>query len=195
MKIEKQRWNYLWNEWIKPILVAAIFALFIRTFIIQPFKIPSGSMYPTLKPGDRIFVSKLAYGAKIPFTPMRVPGFTHPKSGDIVVFYSSVEKKKYLIKRFIAAGGDTVLIKDGKLFVNEKEINNAPFGRFFYHNMGEHGGEKVTVPEGNFYVLGDNSTNSQDSRYWGFVPEKNLVGRAVLIHWPVKRIRLLRDGD
>ncbi len=195
MKIEKQRWNYLWNEWIKPILVAAIFALFIRTFIIQPFKIPSGSMYPTLKPGDRIFVSKLTYGAKIPFTPMRVPGFTRPKSGDIVVFHSPVEKKKYLIKRFIAAGGDTVQINDGKLFVNEKEITNAPFGQFFYHNMGEHGGEKVKVPEGNFYVLGDNSANSQDSRYWGFVPEKNLVGRAVVIHWPVKRIRLLRDGD
>ncbi|MCK4851902.1 MAG: signal peptidase I [Candidatus Omnitrophica bacterium] len=197
MKYKGGRWNYWWEEWIKPILIAAVLAFFIRTFVIQPFKIPSGSMYPTLKPGDRIFVGKFIYGAKVPLMNYRLPGISRPKPGDIVVFLSPVEKKKYLVKRFIAGAGETLRIKDGRVFVDGKESAAGPMKHFFYYNRGEYGAENRTirVPEGCFYVLGDNSANSLDSRYWGFIPERNLVGKAVIIHWPIRRIRVLRNGD
>jgi len=196
-RIRSINWNYWWEEWIKPIIIAAILAFFIRTFIIQPFKIPSNSMDPTLKPGDRIFVSKFIYGAKIPFTDLRLPDVREPKAGDIVVFLSPVEKKKYLIKRYIAGGGDTVQIENGAVLVNGRKLDQSPMIRFYYYNRGKYGreGDVVRVPEGHFYVLGDNSENSMDSRYWGFVPYKNLVGRAFVMHWPIRRIRLLREGD
>jgi len=197
MKFDRKLWDYWWQEWIKPILIAAVLALFIRTFIVQPFKIPSNSMYPTLKPGDRIFVNKFLYGARVPFTDIRLPEVRSPELGDIVVFLSSVEKKKFLVKRFIAGEGETVRITDGKLFVNDRKVEEVPLRKFFYYNRGKYGAGHTTVrvPEGHFYVLGDNSANSMDSRYWGFVPDKNLVGPAFLIHWPIKRIQLIRNGD
>ncbi|MFH1847352.1 MAG: signal peptidase I [Candidatus Omnitrophota bacterium] len=197
MKIGKFSWDYWWEEWIKPILVAVVLALFIRTFIIQPFKIPSNSMYPTLKPGDRIFVNKFVYGAKIPFVNVRFPGIESPQRGDVVVFLSPIEKKKYLVKRFIAGEGDTVEIKDGEIYVNNEKVEDAPINRFLYYNRGDYGKDNVfiTVPEDSFFVLGDNSLNSMDSRYWGFVPARNLVGKAFLIHWPIKRIQLIRKGN
>ena len=168
MKIDKKTWNYLWIEWVKPIMVAAILAVIIRTFVVQPFKIPSNSMYPTLKPGDRIFVSKFIYGTHVPFTDIWVPEWKAPRIGDIVVFRSPVEKNKYLVKRFIAGEGETVQIKNGELFVNEESVIGTPFNRFFYYNRGDYGSKNggVTVPEGKFFVLGDNSENSMDSRYY-----------------------------
>ena len=198
-KITFKRWSwaYWWQEWIKPILIAAALAFFIRTFIVQPFKIPSNSMDSTFIPGDRIFVNKFIYGARVPFTDIRLPEIESPELGDIVVFLSPAEKKKYLVKRFIAGGGQSVRIKDGELFVDGKGIDSSPFKRFFYYNRGKYGAENETVrvPEGYFYVLGDNSANSLDSRYWGFVPDKNIVGKVFVIHWPIKRIRLIREGD
>lgn len=199
MKIQfnKNTWLYWWEEWIKPILIAAVLALFIRTFIVQPFKIPSNSMYPTLKPGDRIFVNKFLYGARIPLTSLRLPDVRQPRIGDIVVFTSPVERKKYLVKRFIAHGGQSVQITDGELFVDGKRVEEPPLRGIFYYNRGEYGeSEKVVnVPAGYFYVLGDNSANSMDSRYWGFVPDRNLVGKAFLIHWPIRRIRIIKEGE
>ncbi|MFH1665440.1 MAG: signal peptidase I [Candidatus Omnitrophota bacterium] len=197
MKFNRKTREYLWEEWVKPILVAAVLAMLIRTFVVQPFKIPTSSMYPTLKPADRIFVNKFIYGVKVPFTDIRLPRQRTPETGDIVVFTSPVEKKKYLVKRFIAGGDQTVRIEDGKLVIDGKTVGSVPFNRFYYYNRGEYGaeGEALHVPEGYFFVLGDNSKNSMDSRYWGFVPDKNLVGKAFLIHWPIKRIRLLREGD
>jgi len=187
-------WQYWWYEWLKPILIAAIFALFIRTFIVQPFKIPSNSMYPTLRPGDRIFVNKFIYGAKIPFTNIKFPDVRPPELGDIVVFTSPVEKKKYLVKRFIASGGQSIEIEDGIIYIDGKKIDSVPMKKFFYYNREEYGGENkvIHVPEGYFYVLGDNSANSMDSRYWGFAPDANLVGEAFIIHWPIKRIGLIK---
>ncbi len=197
MKFDKRSWEYWWQEWIKPILVAAILAFFIRTFVAQPFKIPSNSMYPTLKPGDRIFVNKFLYGARIPLTDIRLPKVRDPQPGDIVVFTSPVEKKKFLVKRFIADGGESVQIKDGGVYVDGKRLEGEPMKNFFYYSRGEYGQEDkpVEVPKGNFYVLGDNSPNSMDSRYWGFVPDRNLVGKAFIIHWPLNRIRLIKDGQ
>ena len=197
MKFDIRDWDYWWEEWIKPVLIAAVLAIFIRTFIIQPFKIPSSSMFPTLKPGDRIFVSKFVYGAKIPLMNKRIRKIRAPETGDIVVFLSPIEKKKFLIKRFIAHGGQTVELKDGMVFVDGEMVKSPSINRFFYYNRGDYGknNEVVKVPEGSFYVLGDNSANSMDSRYWGFVPDENLVGRAFVIHWPVRRIQLLKEGN
>ncbi len=197
MKFKKKTWDYLWQEWIKPILIAAALAFLIRTFVAQPFKIPSNSMYPTLQPGDRIFVNKFLYGARIPLTNIRLPKVRPPLWGDIVVFTSPAEKKKYLVKRFIAGGGQIVQITDGELFVDGVKADKNPIGRVFYYNRGEYDGRNraVRVPQGFFYVLGDNSANSFDSRYWGFVPNKNLVGKAFFIHWPIKRIQMIKAGD
>ena len=197
LNLDKNSWGYWWQEWVKPILIAAALAFFVRTFLVQPFKIPSNSMYPTLKPGDRIFVNKLLYGPKIPLTKIRLPDMREPKIGDIVVFLSPIEKKKFLVKRYIAGAGETVRIKDGDLFVDDKNVDSAPFRGIFYYNRGEYGedGKDVQVPEGHFYVLGDNSANSMDSRYWGFVPEEKLVGKAFMIHWPIPRIRIIKEGD
>ena len=194
---ENRKWDYWWDEWVKPILIAAVLAIFIRTFIVQPFKIPSSSMFPTLKPGDRIFVSKFIYGAKVPFINFKFPEITKPKIGDIVVFLSPVEKKKFLVKRYVAGPGDTLVIKDGNLFIDGEELVQTPINKFTYFNRGEYGRENVMikVPEGHFFVLGDNSANSLDSRYWGFVPDEKLVGKAFVIHWPIKRLRILKDGN
>lgn len=195
MRINLKTWNYWWYEWIKPILIAALLAMVIRTFIIQPFKIPSSSMVPTFVPGDRIFVNKFVYGAKLPFTHIRTTPLEAPSTGDIVVFISPIEKKKFLVKRFIASGGETVEIKDGEIFINGKLSESKILENFYYYNKGEHApeGRAIKVPEGSFYVLGDNSANSLDSRYWGFVPENNIVGKAFIIHWPPRRIRLLSE--
>ncbi|MBL7072512.1 MAG: signal peptidase I [Candidatus Omnitrophica bacterium] len=197
MKFPKKKIRYFWNEWIKPILVAAVLAFFIRTFIAQPFKIPSSSMRPTLIPGDRIFVNKFIYGGTVPLLDIKLPKVREPELGDIVVFLSPIEKKKYLVKRYIAGGGETVEISGGELFINGKEIKENPFGKFFYYGNGEYGEEdkKFKVPKGCFYALGDNSANSLDSRFWGFIPNKNLVGKAFLIHWPIKRIHLISKGE
>ena len=192
----KKGWTYWWAEWIKPLLIAAILALIIRTFIIQPFKIPSMSMSPTLEPGDRIFVSKFIYGARVPFTDFKFPAVREPETGDIVVFKSPIEKKKYLVKRFIASGGDTVEIIDTDIYVNGEKVDISPIDRFDYFNRGQWGteGRAIKVPKGMFYVLGDNSANSLDSRYWGFAPEKNLVGKVFVIYWPINRIKLMKNG-
>jgi signal peptidase I len=197
MSFSTRTWSYWWHEWIKPILIAAILAMFIRTFIVQPFKIPSSSMFPTLKPGDRIFVSKFLYGAQVPFTDISLPEVRSPQLGDIVVFLSPIEKKKYLVKRFIASGGQKLEIKKGNIFIDGVKVENSPMNRFFYYNRGEYGAEGavISIPEDHFYVLGDNSANSMDSRYWGFVPNKNMVGKAFVIHWPIRRMRLMGEGN
>ena len=188
-------WNYWRDEWIKPILYAVIIALFIRHFFIQPFKIPTSSMEPTLKPGDRIFVNKLSYGPRIPFTYYRLPAMEKPERGDIIVFRSPVEKNKFLVKRLVGTPGDTVEIKGQHLWINGKPAKDPLIlESIAYYNRGEYGkaGKTIKVPEGCYFFLGDNSINSVDSRYWGFVPEKYIAGKVFLIHWPPKRIRLMR---
>lgn len=172
-----------WRENIESLIWAAALALVIRTFIIAPFKIPSGSMIPTLIVGDRILVSKFIYH------------FRDPHHGDIVVFKFPGDKKRPFIKRLAAIGGDTVLISDGKLLVNGKPFEGDGFlATNHYYNQGEYGeqGEAIQVPEGSYFVLGDNSNSSHDSRFWGFVPRDLMIGRALCIFWPLDRIRVLK---
>jgi signal peptidase I len=182
------------REWVESIIVAFLLAMVIRTFLVQAFKIPTGSMRPTLLEGDRILVNKFIYGAKIPFTDYRMPGLRKPKRGEVIVFIYPKDRKRDFIKRLIAFEGERLRIKDGVIFINEKSLEDPVFNRVYYYNRGHYGEEdtEIVVPPGSYYVLGDNSVSSQDSRYWGFVPKNNLVGKAFLIYWPLNRTRIIK---
>ena len=183
------------REWAESIVIALLLALFIREFFVQAFKIPSGSMIPTLLVGDRLMVNKLRYGPKVRFTDKRAPGFSRPRRGDIIVFVFPDDPKRDFIKRLIAFGGETVEIKDGGIFINGKLIEDPVISKTYYYNRGDYGqeGQVVKVPEGHVYVLGDNSGSSHDSRFWGFVPELNIIGRAEFVYWPVTRLRFINE--
>ncbi|MDD2688533.1 MAG: signal peptidase I [Candidatus Omnitrophica bacterium] len=182
------------REWVESILIALILAMFIRTFIVQAFKIPTGSMRTTILEGDLILVNKFIYGAKIPFTNLRLPSFAKLKRGDVVVFIYPEDNKKDFIKRLVALPGETVEIKNGTIYINDHPLLDPAFSQRFYYNRGIFSGEgqKITVPAGNYFVLGDNSASSRDSRYWGFVPWDNILGKAMLIYWPLQRIRIVK---
>jgi len=183
------------KEWIESIVIAVVLALFIRTFFIQAFRIPSGSMKPTLTEGDKIMVNKLLYGPKIPFTDIRLPGLREPDKGDIIVFVYPQDRKKDFIKRLIAKGGEEIEISNGNIIVNGEAVEDPPEIRdLYYYNKGYYGrqGWPTSVPKDNYFVLGDNSASSKDSRYWGFVPKKNVIGRAMFIWWPPWRIQILK---
>lgn len=176
------------RENIEAILVAIVLALFIRTFIIQAFKIPSGSMKETLKIGDHILVNKFIYGVKIPYLQTTIVPITNPKHGDIVVFKFPEDPKKDFIKRVIAVAGDVVEVRDKQVYVNRKLLN---------HDFGIHTDSyifpssvqprdnfgPVVVPEKSLFVMGDNRDQSYDSRFWGFVDLKALKGKALMIYW------------
>ena len=171
-----------WRENIESFLWAVAIALVIRTWIVAPFKIPSGSMRPTLIERDRILVNKFLYR------------FRPPQRGDIIVFHYPEDPKRPFIKRLAAIGGDTIEIAEGKLLVNGQPLDTAAvFRANTYYNQGAYGKahEAVRVPAGDYFVLGDNSLSSYDSRFWGFVPKKLLIGRAMCIFWPVTRWRIL----
>ena len=170
------------QENLESILWAAALALVIRTLIIAPFKIPSGSMHPTLIEGDRILVNKFLYR------------FHEPRRGDIIVFRFPENPKRPFIKRLIALGDDRVEIRDGHVLVNDRPLDSPIAQGVHYYNQGQFGqeGTATTVPAQMYYVLGDNSASSHDSRFWGFVPKRFLIGKAVCIFWPPNRIRALR---
>jgi signal peptidase I len=193
MKREQKEKSAL-REWIESAFFAFILFLIIRTFVVQAFRIPTGSMRPTLKEGDMLLVNKLWYGPKIPFTDIRLPGLSKPKRGDVIVFLYPVDKKRDFIKRLIGLEGEIIEIKNGRIYVNGKVVDDYPISNIFYYNRGKYGqeGQKIYVPKGFYFVLGDNSSSSHDSRYWGFVPKKFLIGKAFLIYWPPHRIRLIK---
>lgn len=161
-------------EYAKSIGTAVLVALAIITFIVQAFFIPSGSMRPTLEEGDRILVNKFIYR------------FTEPKRQEIIVFRYPVEPGRKFIKRVIGVGGDRVEIVGGQVIVNGQPIEENYTLTPGFSNYGP-----IVVPEDNYFVLGDNRNNSEDSRFWGFVPRENVVGRAFMIFWPVNRIQIL----
>jgi signal peptidase I len=197
------------QENLESILWAIALALVIRTFLVAPFKIPSGSMRPTLMEGDRILVNKLLYT------------FREPRRGDVLVFYYPSEwhplaerfqrlfdsdvpplarvvglfkPGRPFIKRLVAVGGDRVEIRHGQLLVNGEPLASPGPPHTYYYNQGPFGQEaSVTeVPAGMYYVLGDNSSSSHDSRFWGFVPKPLVIGRAMCIFWPLHRIQVLQ---
>jgi len=182
------------REWVESILVAFLLAMVIRTFVVQAFKIPTGSMRPTLLEGDLILVNKFIFGAKIPFTDLRLPAMRQPKRGDVIVFIYPQDNKKDFIKRLIGLPQEKVEIKNGTVYSNDKPLLDPIFNQRYYYNRGEFAteGHRITVPKDDYFVLGDNSASSKDSRYWGYVPRQNVLGKAILVYWPPNRIRIIK---
>lgn len=176
------------RENIEAILLAIVLALFIRTFIVQAFKIPSGSMKETLLIGDHILVNKFLYGVKLPFVSATIIPYKEPQRGDIVVFKFPEDPDKDFIKRVVGVAGDVVEGRDKRIFVNHKPLN---------HDFGIHKDSRMipgniqprdnfgplVVPENSLFVMGDNRDHSYDSRFWGFVNLKAVKGKAFLIYW------------
>ena len=176
------------RENVEAILFAILLALFIRTFIVQAFKIPSGSMKQTLLIGDHILVNKFIYGVKLPYLNKIIIPVSEPKRGDVIVFKFPVDPEKDFIKRVVGVGGDEVESHDKTIYVNGKKVvedhsirvdpHTYPAGIQSRDNFGP-----IHVPEGSLFVMGDNRDQSFDSRFWGFVDLKAVSGRAFMIYW------------
>lgn len=176
------------REYAEAILIALAIALVIRTFVVQAFKIPSGSMIPTLEIGDHILVNRFIYGFRIPYTRVRLLPFTTPQRGDVIVFVYPEDNSKDFIKRVVGVGGDTVEIKDKRIYVNGRAWED-PYGvytdpRVMPKSMDPRDNfGPVKVPPDELFVMGDNRDNSRDSRYWGFVHIGEVKGKAFLIYY------------
>jgi signal peptidase I len=175
------------REYAEAIGMALLLALFIRTFIVQAFKIPSGSMIPTLQIGDHILVNKLAYGVRVPLWGHYGVEFKTPQRGDVVVFIFPEDRTKDFIKRVVGVAGDTVEIRGKKVYVNGK-AGDDPHAYFEGDNA--QGGVQVRddygpkkVPATHIFVMGDNRDKSYDSRFWGYVDLNDVKGKAFLIYW------------
>ncbi len=176
------------REYTEAIIIAVILALFIRSFIVQAFKIPSGSMLPTLQIGDHLLVNKFIYGVKMPKTGWMLIPWKTPQRDEIVVFRFPEDRSIDYIKRVVGVAGDTIEIKNKQLYINGEATNNPhahytdpdilPASAGPRDNMGP-----VKVPEGSLFVMGDNRDNSWDSRFWGFVDLHDVLGKAFILYW------------
>lgn len=185
-KIEKKKTKL--REYIEAFVLAVLIALFVTTFIVKTYKIPSGSMKPTLLVGDQIMVNRFIYGIKIPYFRKTIIPVGEPKRGDIVVFICPVDRSKDFIKRVIGLGGETIEIKNKKVFINGAEYEDGKSIRIDSSiipaevNPRDNFGP-VTVPAGSIFVIGDNRDESLDSRFWGFVDLKDVEGQAFMVYW------------
>lgn len=207
-------------EWIKSLAGAVLIYLVIKTLLMEAFRIPSGSMIPTLLVGDWLFVNKLVYGPHVPFTRTNLPGYANPKHGDVVVFVSPYQPDMAangedptptLVKRLVGMPGDTLYMRDGLLYVNglpqrqgyaaqanrkgdgtatsplmdwqhRIELTGSRFGAPPKTPMLDRWGP-LLVPQGTYFMMGDNRYESKDSRYWGVVPRANVRGRPMFIYY------------
>ena len=201
-----QHWG-LFLEWAKSFTIAIILFLVVRTFLVEAFKIPSGSMEKTLLVGDFLLVNKMVYGAEIPFTGKHLPAIRHPQRGDVIVFQWPLDPTKNFVKRLVGVPGDTLYMKSGELYVNGEHQNEryvshsepdmdpsppdfdwqkkylvktaeAATGVPSRNNWGP-----LVVPKDEYFVLGDNRDNSLDSRYWQFVPDSLIRGRPMFVYY------------
>lgn len=166
-----------WRDLLQSLVIAAVLALIIRSFLFTPFYIPSPSMEPTLYPGDRIIVNRLAYR------------LGEPQRGDIVVFRYPLDPSRDYVKRVVAVGGDIVEVRDNVLYINgqpQPPASYLPPG-VVYSDFGP-----IKVPPNNYFMMGDNRNNSADSRVWGTLDRKLIIGKAVLVYWPLNHIGLIR---
>jgi signal peptidase I len=176
------------REYAEAIGMALLLALFIRTFIVQAFKIPSGSMIPTLQIGDHILVNKLAYGIRVPLWGHYLVDFGRVQRGDVIVFIFPEDRSKDFIKRVVGVAGDTVEVRGKKIYINGQQIED-PHAHFegddpqniLPASRDDYGPTKV--PENHLFVMGDNRDRSYDSRFWGFVNLDDVRGKAFLIYW------------
>jgi len=175
--MQKKSWV---REWVETIIVALVLALIIRTFVVQVFFIPTGSMEPTLEVDDRIIVSKFFYKLK------------GPERFDIAVFRyphnKPDEPKRDLIKRIIGLPGETIEARKGIVFINGKELSEEHTMRRDISDFGP-----VKIPGDAYFMMGDNRMNSSDSRVWGYLPKKYLIGPAFIRIWPLSRLGFLSD--
>ncbi|MCB8890096.1 signal peptidase I [Vreelandella malpeensis] len=203
-KLEKEPWPIDYSRSLFPVLLVV---LVVRSFIVEPFQIPSGSMRPTLEVGDFILVNKFAYGLRLPVVHTKVFEVDEPERGEVMVFRFPDEPSVNFIKRVVGLPGDRIRYEGKQLYVNGEPvaktlIEEGPAGspqqllleerlgsvrHAIYNNPRDPGPQmgEVVVPEGEYFMMGDNRDQSNDSRYWGFVPEENIVGRAfaVWMHW------------
>jgi signal peptidase I len=196
-------------EYSKSFFPVILVVFLIRSFIVEPFKIPSGSMMPTLLAGDFILVNKFAYGLRVPILNNTFLEVGHPQRGDVFVFHYPPDPSIDYIKRVVGVPGDKIAYRDKQLYINGKKLDMEFVDDYSYVGSGlnmvyakrykeELGGKKhdvlieedtlvvdaeVEVPPGHYFAMGDNRDNSRDSRVWGFVPENNLVGKAFFIWW------------
>ena len=207
--------RWMW-EWTKSIFIALLLFLFVRTFMIEAFQIPTASMENTLLVGDFLLVNKMVYGAEIPGTPIHLPAFDEPSRGEVVVFEPPARAgqapRTNYVKRIVGAPGDTLAMRSGNLYVNGSKIEEpyvkngrrgsdvrtaafswqraylvSPRGRAYQPTRDNWG--PIYVPEDSFFVMGDNRSNSEDSRYWGFVPAEAIKGRPMIVYYSYERRR------
>lgn len=200
----KEPWPIDYSRSFFPVLLVV---LVVRSFIIEPFQIPSGSMKPTLEVGDFILVNKFAYGLRLPVLHSRFLEVDDPERGDVMVFRFPEEPSVNFIKRVVGLPGDRIRYEGKQLYVNGEPVSKAlieegpelspqqllleeqlgSVSHYIYNNPRDPGPQmrEVVVPDGHYFTMGDNRDHSNDSRYWGFVPEDNIVGRAfaVWMHW------------
>ena len=200
-KLLKEPWPVDYSRSFFPVLLVV---LVVRSFVVEPFQIPSGSMRPTLEVGDFILVNKFAYGLRLPVVNTRFLEVDDPERGDVMVFRFPEEPSVNFIKRVVGLPGDRIRYEDKQLYINgeavPKELMEEAASQqllleehlgevehYIYNNPRDPGPQmrEVEVPEGHYFTMGDNRDHSNDSRYWGFVPEENIVGRAfaVWMHW------------
>jgi len=194
------------GDWIKSILIAFALFLFIRTSVVEAFKIPTSSMEGTLLVGDFLLVNKAVYGARIPFTDLHFAPFTEPERGDVIVFHPPHEPDKNYVKRLVGVPYDTLEMRDKRLYLNGSPVYE-PYARYVdrrgdavHPDMGWQSNHliadtprryqptrdnwgPIVVPPGRYFVLGDNRDNSEDSRYWGFVSRDQIRGRPWVVYY------------
>lgn len=161
------------RELLETVISAGIIAFIIITFIGQVTVVRGASMEPTLHDNERLIANKISYR------------FETPERGEIIIFRPPLEIKRNYIKRIIGVPGDKIEITDGEIYINSEKLEEPYVKSRSYENI-----PPTIVPDNSFFVLGDNRPNSSDSRYWGFVPRKNVVGRAWIVFWPLNKIRL-----
>jgi signal peptidase I len=191
-------------EYARAFFPVILIVFLLRSFLVEPFRIPSGSMLPSLLIGDFILVNKFAYGIRLPIVNKKIVDLGGPKRGEVMVFRFPTEPTVNYIKRVVGIPGDRVLYKDKRLYINGRPMEQSDPRS--YAGSGDLTGEisqvtenldgvsheillsdrpdravEITVPEGHYFVMGDNRDHSNDSRYWGYVPDQNLVGRAFLV--------------
>ncbi len=205
----KEQISTFLRGWVGSFIIALLIATSIKSAIADWYVVPTGSMIPTIIEGDRIFVNKLAYDLKVPYTTWHMATWDNPKRGDIVVFYSPEDGKR-LVKRVIGISGDTIAMRDNRLFINGEAVKYEPFpkntlsGGSSDNNLNQlilsedltgrdhpvmitpyspsrRSFGPLTVPKGQYFMMGDNRDNSADSRYFGFVERKQIVGRAITV--------------